>query len=223
MSRESRRMVAKRFTCAKGDRYPALFRLGHFDRTSGAAEAASRVPRWRFDLVTTESILPQAPLLPLVASASIPATSTVQPDGISCMASHSWPVFRRDRQPGKLPLPSFSSTSTPIRMKPTCNSVHWPMSSWPCKPTPWREDDAILLGDLNVSYQKLGKLGQIPNIAYPVRDEATNTRGSKSYDSIVFDRHRTPESTGLSGILSLQETFGLSTDQALEVSDHQPV
>lgn len=87
----------------------------------------------------------------------------------------------------------------------------------------WREDDVILLGDLNVSYKKLGKLGQIPNIACTVRGEATNTRGSKSYDNIVFDRQHTQEFAGVSGILSLQENFGLSTDQALEVSDHQPI
>lgn len=91
------------------------------------------------------------------------------------------------------------------------------------KANPWREDDVILLGDLNVSYKKLGKLGQIPNIAYTVRGEATNTRGSKSYDNIVFDRQNTQEFTGSSGVLSLQEQFGLSTDQALEVSDHQPI
>jgi len=91
------------------------------------------------------------------------------------------------------------------------------------KANPWREDDVILLGDLNVSYQKLGKLGQIPNIAYTVRGEATNTRGSKSYDNIVFDREHTQEFTGSSGILRLQEHFGLSTDRAIDVSDHQPI
>jgi deoxyribonuclease-1-like protein len=87
----------------------------------------------------------------------------------------------------------------------------------------WQEDDVILLGDLNVSYRKLGELGQLPNIAYTVRGEPTNTRGTKSYDNIVFDRLATKEFSGVTGILSLQQEFGLSMDDALAVSDHWPV
>ena len=87
----------------------------------------------------------------------------------------------------------------------------------------WREDDVILLGDLNVSYQKLGRLGQLPNIAYTVYGEPTNTRGDKSYDNIVFDRVATTEFTGTAGIVSLQQEYQLSLEQAIEVSDHLPV
>ncbi|MBC8350733.1 MAG: endonuclease/exonuclease/phosphatase family protein [Planctomycetes bacterium] len=87
----------------------------------------------------------------------------------------------------------------------------------------WREDDVILLGDLNVSYKKLGELGRLPNIAYTVHGEPTNTRGSKSYDNIVFDRLATTEFTGTAGILNLQQEFGLSMKQAIDVSDHFPI
>ncbi len=87
----------------------------------------------------------------------------------------------------------------------------------------WQEDDVILLGDLNVSYKKLGRLGQLPNIAYTVHGEPTNTRGTSSYDNIVFDRLATTEFTGTAGIVSLQQEFGLSMEQAIDVSDHLPV
>ncbi len=87
----------------------------------------------------------------------------------------------------------------------------------------WREDDVILLGDLNVDYKHLGQLGQLPNIAYTVRGEPTNTRGTKSYDNIVFDRTATTEFVGVAGVFNLQREFGLSMDEAIDVSDHLPV
>ncbi|NUQ65807.1 MAG: endonuclease/exonuclease/phosphatase family protein [Pirellulales bacterium] len=88
---------------------------------------------------------------------------------------------------------------------------------------PWQEDDVILLGDLNVDYRKLGKLGTLPDISYTVQGQATNTRGDASYDNIVFNRVATQEFTGTAGVIDLQNAYGLTTDQALEVSDHLPV
>lgn len=85
------------------------------------------------------------------------------------------------------------------------------------------EDDVILLGDLNVSEKKLGQLGQLPNIAWVVKGEPTNTRGTESYDNIVFNSRTTVEYTGNSGIMNLKEMFGLTEDEALKVSDHMPV
>jgi endonuclease/exonuclease/phosphatase family metal-dependent hydrolase len=87
----------------------------------------------------------------------------------------------------------------------------------------WREDDVILLGDLNVDSRKLGQLGHLPGITWIVDGQATNTRGTKSYDNILFDQTATLEFTGQAGILNLLETYGLRLDQALEVSDHMPV
>ena len=51
----------------------------------------------------------------------------------------------------------------------------------------------------------------------------TNTRRSKTYDNLIFDTRTTTEYTGTWGVLDLQNTFGLSLDKALEVSDHNPV
>jgi endonuclease/exonuclease/phosphatase family metal-dependent hydrolase len=85
------------------------------------------------------------------------------------------------------------------------------------------EDDVILLGDLNAGPPQFGKLKQIPNVGWAVSGVPTNTRRSKTYDNLIFDRTATTEYTGRWGVLDLQNTFGLSLDKALEVSDHNPV
>ncbi len=85
------------------------------------------------------------------------------------------------------------------------------------------EDDVILLGDLNASESQLGRLGQIPGISWVVRGAMTNTRQSKAYDNILFDGPATREYTGQWGVFNFATQFGLSIEQALEVSDHFPV
>jgi|GEM_PF-269522 len=85
------------------------------------------------------------------------------------------------------------------------------------------EDDVILLGDLNASPQQFGRIRQIPGIGWAVSGVPTNTRRNKTYDNIIFDQAATAEYTGRWGVLDLQNTFGLSLDKALEVSDHNPV
>ena len=85
------------------------------------------------------------------------------------------------------------------------------------------EDDVILVGDLNVSEQQLGQLGQVPGIIYVVAGTPTNTKRTKTYDNILFSRFTTTEYTGRWGVVDIQNVFGLTMDQALEVSDHFPV
>ena len=85
------------------------------------------------------------------------------------------------------------------------------------------EDDVILLGDLNVDERHLGELGRVPNITWAISGQKTNTRGTKSYDNILFDRQATLEYTGYQGVLDLLREFNLSMEEALEVSDHFPV
>ncbi len=85
------------------------------------------------------------------------------------------------------------------------------------------EDDVILLGDLNVDHYHLGELGQLPGIAYVISGQTTNTRGTKSYDNILFSRHTTTEYTGRFGVFDLMAEFDLTRDEALDVSDHLPV
>ena len=86
-----------------------------------------------------------------------------------------------------------------------------------------REDDIILLGDLNVDDQHLGRLGQFPTIAWTVSGTTTNTRRTQAYDNIVFDQSATVEFTGEAGVLDLIESFGLTEKAALEISDHFPI
>ena len=86
-----------------------------------------------------------------------------------------------------------------------------------------REDDVILLGDLNVDEYHLGQLGQLPGIAYVVTGTTTNTRRNHAYDNIVFHRGATTEYLGRWGVLDLEREYGLTRDQALAVSDHLPV
>jgi deoxyribonuclease-1-like protein len=85
------------------------------------------------------------------------------------------------------------------------------------------EDDIILLGDLNASPQQFGRLRQLPDINWAVSGTTTNTRRSKTYDNLIFQRTATAEYTGKWGVLDLQTTYSLSLKQALEVSDHNPV
>lgn len=85
------------------------------------------------------------------------------------------------------------------------------------------EDDIILLGDLNVDENHLGRLGRLPGITHAITGVTTNTRRNKQYDNLVFDGRNTVEYLGRFGVLDLQEEFGLTLEQALEVSDHLPV
>jgi deoxyribonuclease-1-like protein len=85
------------------------------------------------------------------------------------------------------------------------------------------EDDVLLLGDFNTDERNLGPLGKESNIAWAIAGTPTNTRGTKQYDNIVFKRWTTVEFTGKSGVLDLRTEFKLNDEQALEVSDHQPI
>ena len=85
------------------------------------------------------------------------------------------------------------------------------------------EDDVILLGDFNVSARRLGDLARMPGLMWTVTTQPTNTRGTRSYDNILFSGTSTREFTGAAGIIDLQDEYALSTAQALAVSDHLPV
>jgi deoxyribonuclease-1-like protein len=85
------------------------------------------------------------------------------------------------------------------------------------------EDDIILLGDLNVDEHHLGELGEIPGIVCTITGVPTNTRGTKTYDNMLFLQAATSEFTGQAGVLDMIREFNLTTDEALEVSDHMPI
>lgn len=86
-----------------------------------------------------------------------------------------------------------------------------------------REDDVILLGDLNVDERHLGQLGLLQNIGWVISSTPTNTRGTKSYDNIIYHRRQTAEYLGAWGVFDLIGEFQLTLEQALEVSDHLPI
>ena len=86
------------------------------------------------------------------------------------------------------------------------------------------EDDVILLGDLNASSKKLRKLGKLPGMRWVIEShQKTNTRLTKSYDNILFDRRATVEYLGSGGVMNLMQELGISKSQAIRVSDHMPV
>lgn len=86
-----------------------------------------------------------------------------------------------------------------------------------------REDDVIMLGDFNADEYHLGQLGRLPGMTWAIAGQTTNTKGTESYDNVLFDRRGTVEFTGRSGVLNLREEYGLSMEDALDVSDHLPV
>jgi deoxyribonuclease-1-like protein len=85
------------------------------------------------------------------------------------------------------------------------------------------EDDIIVLGDLSVDDQHLGRLSQISGIRPVVRGIPTNTRQTRQYDNIVLHQPSTAEFTGRGGVYDVQHLLNLTLDQALQVSDHLPV
>jgi endonuclease/exonuclease/phosphatase family metal-dependent hydrolase len=87
------------------------------------------------------------------------------------------------------------------------------------------EDDVIILGDLNVDDRHLGRLGQIPGVRPIVTRVFTNTRQNALYDNFVVHQPSTAEFTGRWGVFDIRQLVNppLTTDQALEVSDHLPI
>jgi len=85
------------------------------------------------------------------------------------------------------------------------------------------EDDVIVLGDLNAGPPQFGRLARLPDVGWAITGGTTNTRRSKTYDNLIFNRTATAEYAGRSGVLDLQAAFGLPLERALEVSDHCPV
>ena len=60
-------------------------------------------------------------------------------------------------------------------------------------------------------------------MAWAVVGIPTNTRGTRGYDNLLFDRLATVEYLGKSGVIDLQSQYKLTRAEALEVSDHLPV
>jgi deoxyribonuclease-1-like protein len=85
------------------------------------------------------------------------------------------------------------------------------------------EDDVLLLGDLNADERMLASLAQSTGCSLVVSGVPTNTRGSKTYDNLLYARGATTEFTQQWGVLDFAREYHLSEQQALEVSDHRPI
>ncbi len=102
------------------------------------------------------------------------------------------------------------------------------------------EDDVILLGDFNTAVPAAGPrtpgvssrtllptdlyaLSRLPGIYPLIKDEATNTVGNRLHDNLLISRLATTEFTGRSGVFDFPGIYGLSKENAEEVSDHLPV
>ena len=87
------------------------------------------------------------------------------------------------------------------------------------------EDDVILLGDFNADETRMHRLRALPNLTFVIGPGIpTNTRGTQTYDNVLFDRRATVEFVpGSYGVLDVMREFNLTLDEALKVSDHLPV
>lgn len=85
-----------------------------------------------------------------------------------------------------------------------------------------REDDAILMGDLNASYMQLLELGEVKNISWVIEDVFTNTSQTKSYDNILFNRKNCTEYIS-GGVFNFRDSFDLSREETSKISNHFPV
>ena len=86
-----------------------------------------------------------------------------------------------------------------------------------------REDDFILLGDLNVETANLGELSRIPGVVSLGQDIQTNVSRSKTNDHILIDHTVTSEFAGRKGVIDFQKDLGLTAQQAEDISDHLPL
>ena len=89
-----------------------------------------------------------------------------------------------------------------------------------------KEDDVILLGDLNTDDQHLGGLGGLLGVTpllSKLNDKFTTTRGTRLLDNILLNRLATQEFTGVVEVVDMMREFELTMPGAMEVSEHLPV
>lgn len=86
-----------------------------------------------------------------------------------------------------------------------------------------REDDIILLGDLNVDIENLAELGAIRGIKSVTGPLPTNTAGTKQYDHILINETTTREYLNAAGVFDFAKELGIDREDAMLISDHLPV
>ena len=77
---------------------------------------------------------------------------------------------------------------------------------------------------MNADEKKFGLLKSLPDMAWIIpAGTTTNTKGTHTYDNILFNSRATVEFTGRAGVFDLIREFNLTMDQALQISDHFPI
>lgn len=85
------------------------------------------------------------------------------------------------------------------------------------------EPDTIILGDLNASPDEFDELGLVDDVTWIVESKAhTNVRENKNYDNLVFIKSNLSEYQ-YGGVFNFKDYYGLSEEEALNISDHFPV
>ena len=86
-----------------------------------------------------------------------------------------------------------------------------------------QEDDVILLGDFNAPPAKMASLQTQAGMRPLIVNQPTNVRETELYDNILIEPMANVEFTGRAGVMSLREFLGISVNDALKLSDHNPV
>jgi endonuclease/exonuclease/phosphatase family metal-dependent hydrolase len=153
----------------------------------------------------------------------VPGSAYTVPDPQDLL--HREPLVASFRARGLLPEQAFSFTLINIHTDPdeVDTEVDALADVYQAVRQASPEDDVILLGDLNADAAHLGRLAQVPGIAWIINGQPTNTRGTASYDNILFAPQATAEYAGYAGVLDVAADYRLTPEQALAVSDHLPV
>jgi deoxyribonuclease-1-like protein len=86
-----------------------------------------------------------------------------------------------------------------------------------------KEDDFIMLGDLESDDRHLGELGKLFGVTPLLSGVATTARGTQPLDNILLDRSATCEFTGRVEVVDMLRDYRLTLPAAVEISEHLPI
>ena len=110
-----------------------------------------------------------------------------------------------------------------MRIAPRSSWTCWRKPIAPCRRSRPKEDDFILLGDLESDDQHLGELNRLFGVTPLLSGFATTARGTQLLDNILLDRRATCEFTGRVEVVDMIREFHLTLPAAIEISEHLPV
>jgi deoxyribonuclease-1-like protein len=86
-----------------------------------------------------------------------------------------------------------------------------------------KEDDIILLGDLQSDDKHLGQLGKLLGVTAMLSGVPTTARGANLMDNILLDPRATGEFTGRVEVVDMMRQFELTLPGTQEISEHLPI